>query len=152
MENIFKSNLICIKGGTTMREAGELMKEKRIRHLPIIDGSDRIVGMLSKTDLTDVAKFADFPAELFATFPVQTLNVDSPLSLAALLMIEKKISSVILCDNNNTAVGIITSEDLLFQLAQMLGEKEKSGIGSWDAAKTLSTAGEFFRKLSDIGI
>lgn len=152
MENIFKAKLICIRSGSPMKRAGEMMKEHRIRHLPVINTEDRIVGMISKTDLTDVAKFAEFPVDLFSSFPVQTVTADSPLSSVALLMIEKKISSVILSDSNSNAIGIITAEDLLFQLAQILKEKESSGTGSWTTVNTLSTVGEFFRKLSDIGI
>jgi CBS domain-containing protein len=152
VKNIFKSNLICVKSGSTMRQAEEIMKDKRIRHLPVVDGDDRITGMLSRTDLTDVLKFADLPVDLFASFPVETVSADEKLSAVALKMIEKKISSVILRDDDGNAIGIITSEDLLFQLAQMLKKDEASESGRWDTANVLSTAGEFFRKLSDIGI
>ncbi|MEK6627871.1 MAG: CBS domain-containing protein [Bdellovibrionota bacterium] len=127
-----------------------MMREKRIRHLPVIDSQGRINSMLSSHDMTDVPKFRDLPVELFASFPVRTVKPDTPLSLVALTMLEEKISSLIVVENNE-AIGIITSDDLLFQFSLILKDKEKSG-GSYNWANVATTAGEFFRKLADIGI
>ena len=135
-----------------MREAEELMKEKRIRHLPVINSEKMIVGMLSKTDLTDITKFSQFPVDIFASTPVEWVLADCPLWRVSTIMIEKKISSVILCSENGEAVGIITSNDLLFQFSQILKEKEKASFGGWIQSNTLTTAGEFIKKLADIGI
>lgn len=38
--------------GTRMRDAMALMREKRIRHLPVVDG-ERVLGMISIRDLMD---------------------------------------------------------------------------------------------------
>ena len=135
-----------------MGEARALMKEKRIRHLPVTDSENRIIGMLSKSDLTDVMKFEDLPVELFSTRPVEWVLPESPLWCVANIMVEKKISAVLVCNKDSEAVGILTSSDLLFQFSKILKEKEKTGFGGWTQLNTLSTVGEFFKELADIGI
>ncbi|MFZ3229334.1 MAG: CBS domain-containing protein [Pseudobdellovibrio sp.] len=150
MAPIFNSNMICIKAGSTMKAAKQLMDENRIRHLPVISDENKIVAMLSKHDLTDVQKFQDLPIDLFANYPVSFVTIDTPLSTVATKMIEEKISSLVLCDSEKNAIGIITSDDLLFQFSQML--KEKENTSSITKIDILTTAGEFFKKLADIGI
>lgn len=152
MANIINSKLICITSGSPLQEAKEMLREKRIRHLPIINHSNEIVGILSKHDLSDNIKFRDLPVDLFASSPVDHMPASSPISEVALKMIEKKISSMLLSDENGKAVGIITTDDLLYHLAIIIKDKEKAEAYRWNRADIMQTAGEFFRKLSDIGI
>lgn len=149
MEGIYSKNLICIKSGATMGEAADMMREKRIRHLPVVDAQNRINSILSAHDMTDVQKFRDLPVDLFTSFPVRTVTPDTPLSEVSFMMLKEKISCLIIAEGGE-AVGIITTDDLLFQFSLILKEKEKKGAFVW--TDTLSTAGEFFRKFSDIGI
>jgi CBS domain-containing protein len=135
-----------------MKVAKELMQENRIRHLPVIDTDQRIISMLSKHNLTDIQHFSDMPVDFFSTHPVQYVTEKTPLSTVALLMLEKKISSVLLCDDNKNVLGIITTDDLLYSFSQLLKEKEKSKLSNKQSIDFLASAGEFFRKLSDIGI
>lgn len=149
MENIFNSKLICVKSGTVMAEARELMREKRIRHLPIVSEDNRITAVLTAHDITDVAKFQDMPVDLFASFPVKHVNPDAKLSDVALYMIKEKISCLIVAQDGK-ATGIITTDDLLYELSKLLKEKEKKSGSVMD--NVLVTAGEFSRRLADIGI
>ncbi len=149
MEGIYSKNLICVKSGTTMGAAADLMREKRIRHLPVVDSENRINAMLSAHDMTDVLKFRDLPVDLFSSFPVQTVKPETPLSVVSLQLVKEKISCLVV-EENGEAVGIITSDDLLFHLSLILKEKEEKGAYAW--TDVLNTAGEFCKKLSDIGI
>jgi CBS domain-containing protein len=147
------SKLICIKSGTLMNEARELMQIKRIRHLPIIDNNNDIIAMLSKHDLTDIEKFQELPVDFFASFPVEYVLESTPLSTVALRMVEKKISSVLISNEKKEVVGIITSDDLLFKLSQVLkNEEDKKEKSDFNLNMLVTSAGDFFKKLSDIGI
>ena len=154
MLEVQSQDLTCIQTGSSMAEAKELMTEKRIRHLPVINDRGQIIAMLSKHDLTDVGQFQDLPVELFASFPVHFVEQDTPLSSVALKMIEEKISSLILCDFKSRAIGIITTDDLLFEFSKLLKQTKEfqSTTPLWPAAETITTAGELFRQISDIGI
>ena len=149
MENIFNSKLICIQSGSNMAEAKKIMRENRIRHIPVVTEDSRIVAVLSAHDLTDVAKFQDLPVDLFASFPVKFVTPETPLSEVALRMVSEKISCLLLVEEGK-ATGIITSTDLLFEFSQLLKEKEKNEVPVLD--RVLVTAGELCKRLADVGI
>jgi CBS domain-containing protein len=149
----FKTKVISASGSVSLAEAYALMQEKRIRHLPLTDESGDVYALLSKTDFIGQEKFAQMPAEIFATSPVETVSEDTPLHAVALRLLEKKISSVLVTNSQMEVIGIITTDDLIYQLAQILKARDESkATTSWSAWDALTTAGEFMRKLADIGI
>ena len=151
MEYKFKTNVICIKSGSTMKMAKDIMSDNRIRHLPVVNNEGQILSILTKSDLTDVLNLQDLPIDFFASSPVEYVTEETDIRTVALKMIEKKISSVLLTDNQNSVTGIITSNDLLYHLAHLLENSEKKTQNS-TSSSTIISIGEFFRKLSDIGI
>lgn len=152
MKKIFNSKLVSIPKGSLMAEAKQLMTREKIRHLSIVNDENEIVSILSRHDISDADRFQDLPVDLFASFPVQFVTSDTPLSEVALIMLEKKISSVVLCDSHQNAIGIITSDNLLLQFSELAREIEKKKEGAFDQFQFMIGAGEFFKKLSDIGI
>lgn len=152
MKANYKTDLICISGSSTLRDAREMMRENRIRHLPVINSQKEIVGILSKHDMSDLPEVQDYPVEMLAHSPVMTVSNEMPLRAAALKMVEEKISSVLVTDAHQNVLGIITTDDLLYELARRLEDKPQSKDRSWTESDSLITVGEFFRRLSDIGI
>ena len=150
MDKIFNSKLICIRSGSTMLQAKEVMNDHRIRHLPVITEDNQIIGMLSKHDLTDVEKFKDLPVDLFSSFPVLSVNEDTPLSRVALLLVEKKISSVIMTDKDNKAIGIITTDDLLYEFSKLAKKIEDEPDFDLIEGEVSPTAGAFISRLQRI--
>lgn len=132
-----------------MAQAKELMRENRIRHLPIISNDNRITGVLSAHDMTDIAKFQDLPVDLFSSFPVKCIRPDTALSDVALRMIVEKVSCLIIAEDGK-ATGIITTDDLLYELSRLLKEIEKNESPALDRA--LITVGELCKRLADVGI
>lgn len=49
---IMTANVFCVTPQTTTRDCMALMREKRIRHLPVVQGG-QVLGMLSIRDLMD---------------------------------------------------------------------------------------------------
>ena len=52
IESVMSSRLTVIRSETTVDEAMIIMTERRHRHLPVVDATDRIIGMVSIGDLT----------------------------------------------------------------------------------------------------
>ena len=152
MKNLFRTHLVSIPKGTTIGMAREIMKEKRIHHLPIVDEKNYIESVITASDLTDIPEYQKLPVEVFASHNVEFITVDESMRSVALSMIEKKISSVLLTDKDNNVVGIITKNDLLYHLADLLKPKTAEDKKSWTEMDIVGTIGEFFRRLSDIGI
>ena len=49
---IMTATVFCVSPNTSTRDCMALMREKRIRHLPVADG-ERVLGMISLRDLMD---------------------------------------------------------------------------------------------------
>jgi len=117
-ENMSKG-LITVNWNVSMQTAAELMEEQRIRHLPVKDELDVIVGILSAHDVNramnpDIPGFS--PNRIvseYMSWPVVTVDENLAVKDAAQGMIDEKISAFLVTDKTKNIVGIITSEDLL---------------------------------------
>ena len=48
---VMTTQVICCSPGTPIEEAGRLMKERRVRHLPVCDEAGRLMGLVSIGDV-----------------------------------------------------------------------------------------------------
>ena len=119
-------NIVTAATGSSVGEAKELMKEKRLRHLPIINNAGVIVGIVSKRDLNTFTS-DDIPVEYFMSTPIDFVEQNSSVRSVILKMLEKKISSVLVSNTNHEVIGIVTTDDLLWQLAEILDQHHSLG-------------------------
>lgn len=49
--DIMTTEVLCCTPQTSLEEAGNVMKERRVRHLPVADGDGRLLGLISIGDL-----------------------------------------------------------------------------------------------------
>ena len=50
IKNIFSKKLVTARDSDTLAEADELMEIYKIRHLPVLNNEDALIGFVSKTD------------------------------------------------------------------------------------------------------
>lgn len=125
--------LITVERNATITEAHRLMTNYWIRHLPVVDEAEEfIIGMISERDLLS-ATAADAPVEEVMTSPLRTFSVDTPVRTVVDAMIEEKVSAFLITKEEEV-VGIVTSEDMLILLDQLL--KQEGGKG-WDLSELL---------------
>lgn len=130
VEDIMNRNVITVKPSDTIRLAMLLAAQHRIRHLPVVDQSQQIVGIISDRDLRDAC-----PSKLELEQQVKTLdrqiaeimNTDvitaHPLDFveeAAHVLYENKIGCLPVIDQNELK-GIITETDILHTLVELMG-------------------------------
>lgn len=151
VRKIMTKKIVTVPMGTPVPSALELMKDKRIRHLPVVDELDDIIGIVSLKDLANCDQFKQVPVELMMTSPVQYIEDSTSLKQATLLMLENKISCLMIADDKSNAIGILTTDDLLWHLAKLLKEddKEPSLIRK---AFDLQTVGLVANQMSNMGI
>jgi predicted transcriptional regulator len=150
VKKVMSKKLITVKMGTSLHDAYLMMKEKRIRHLPVVDIMDDIVGILSHRDLSAVHGSKNIPVEMFMTSPVEFVDKGLSLRSAILHMLEKKISCLLIADEHEDAVGIVTTDDLLWHLAHLLSaEEDEQPILS---AMDRETIGTIANQLANMGI
>lgn len=50
LEEVMTTNVVCVEGSTPIAAALALMTERRVRHLPVVEG-DKVIGLVSIGDL-----------------------------------------------------------------------------------------------------
>lgn len=124
-ENMTKS-IITVKWNYPMDLAYQTMEERRIRHLPVTDESAKILGVLSRHDVEramNPSRPGFVPGAIvgdFMTWPALTVKESAPIRDVAEGMVDEKVSCFLVENDVGALVGIITSEDLLRLLKNML--------------------------------
>ncbi len=152
---VMSHKLITVSSETSLLGTLEIMAEHRIRHLPVVDENLNVVGMVSQRDLSlsflSSMDVDEVPIKLFMSAPVEYLDQQTSIRKVIFKMLEKKISCVVISGENKDAIGLITTDDLLWYLAHLLEDETEKNRSLWDIAN-LQTIGEVARRLSDIGI
>ena len=131
---------ITVTADTAVPTALRLMGEKKVRRLPVVDNQGKLVGIVSDKDLlhaspspaTSLAiwEITDLMAKLkvqkVMTRDVISVEGDTPLEEAALIMADKRIGSLLVVENKKLT-GIITESDLFRVLLDLLGGR-RSGV------------------------
>jgi CBS domain-containing protein len=105
------------RASAAMRE----MMISAIRHLPVVDAQNRLVGMVSSTDLVAATGRKDDPElSTIMTRDVQTVRADMPAERAVAAMIDRKFSSMAVVGAGAELVGILTATDFLVVAYQAL--------------------------------
>lgn len=107
--------------------AQQIMQWAHIRHIPIVDRAQRVVGLVTHHDLLRVSistltsrvahaerdqHVAGIPVDQVMSTQVKTISPDAPVQAAAHVMREHKISCLpVVMDGQ--LVGIITAYDIL---------------------------------------
>jgi CBS domain-containing protein len=155
-ENITKS-ITSVRWNFTMEKAWKLMQERNIRHLPVRDQTGTLVGLLSDHDVSRAMDPVDQSFEdgvivaEYMTQPVITVEQNTPVSTVTKIMIEGKISSLLITKSDEV-VGIVTSEDLLKLLWSMLQNDEKKDQLALSAIKYEPIWREVIREANAVGI
>jgi len=124
-----------IQSDALARGAAEMMRTRRIRHLPVTDGDGRLVGIVTDRDLRQVifdpriqARAGGLAKALGAvtvrdlmTWAVVTVRPDTRLRDAARLMRERKVGALPVVQGERV-VGILSETDVLRAFEQALGQ------------------------------
>jgi acetoin utilization protein AcuB len=92
----------------SVAEAGRLMREHRIRRLPVIDDCERLVGIVSERDLEHA--LGGRVSEVMTGRP-HTVSPDTTLTAAARLMHTANIGALPVVVNGRV-VGVLTRSDV----------------------------------------
>ena len=133
-------NPVVAHPDTTVPDALRLMRERKVRRLPVVDSHGRLVGIVSDKDLlwaspspaTTLAVWeipdllGKLKIEKVMAHDVITVSEKTPLEEAARLMADKKIGGLPVMSGPDL-VGIITETDLFKSLLELLGGR-RSGV------------------------
>lgn len=133
IEEIMKSNVETLRPDDSIETAIRLMREKKIKHIPIVDDEMKILGIISDRDVKDAApsilneQSADFtlknPVRQIMQKQVITGHPLDFVEEVAALFYEHRISCLPILKADKL-VGIITETDLLYTLTQLTGANQ----------------------------
>lgn len=130
---------ITLKPSDSLARAIDVMKEKKIRRIPILSDAGRLVGIVSDRDLKDVSPSRATTLDIWELHYVLdklklkdvmtknpwTVTPDMPIEKAALLMLEKKVEGLPVLDAKGNLVGILTEGDIFRALVDLTGVSKK---------------------------
>ncbi|MGK4008248.1 CBS domain-containing protein [Sorangium sp. So ce1036] len=113
----------------SLAHAHKVMREHRIRHLPVLDGG-ALVGVISERDLHLIETLRDVDPEKVAveeamTPVVYTISPDARLDEVSREMAEHKYGSAIVIEHGKV-VGVFTTTDGMRALAELLEARPRS--------------------------
>lgn len=153
------ANPYAIKSNAPINEVIELMHEKNLKRVPVVDG-DKVVGMLTSGDLEKVSPTKATTLSIYEinyllskmlvkdamTKEVITISPDALLEEAAVLMRQYRISSLAVVKENKL-VGIITESDIFDAFIDILGFRDSGSritIEANDVPGALADIGAVF--------
>ena len=113
-----------IRRDASLAQARDMMREHRIRHLPVLDAG-KLVGVLSERELRLIAALpGGEPDEITvedAMIPdVYTVREDADVDAVVAGMAVHKYGSAVVVDKRDAVVGMFTTTDALDVLAGLL--------------------------------
>jgi len=127
------------------------MEKNKFRHLPVVNEAGAIVGVLSKRELKHLSHLAELPVGYAMASPAIHIDEGAPLRDAIFKMLDQKISSILVANQEGLAVGIITTDDLLWYLCHLLEDNRQKRF-SFSSLVDLQTVGEVARQIAATGI
>lgn len=110
--DLMSTAVVTVKVTDVITSAHAEMEVGMIRHLPVVDDHGRLVGVLSDRDILN-ARNAKAKISDVMTRDVISIRPDVPAAKAAAIMLDEKISSVMVVDDHGTLVGLVTMTDYL---------------------------------------
>jgi CBS domain-containing protein len=123
---VMTSGVFAVSPDDLLFKAVDAMAENGIRHVPVVDGSGRLIGIVSErdvrtvlgTDTTTVARW-DHPAARnlkvgeTMTKVVETVGPHQPLSEVIAVMVNHKVGAVPVIDSQGRPLGMVSYLDVL---------------------------------------
>ncbi len=141
---------VFVHPDATLAEADALMAEYKISGVPVVDGHNKLLGILTNRDMRfekDMRKTAD---EVMTKMPLVTADKGISLDAAADIMHKNKIEKLPIIDEDGFLKGLITIKDIKKRIEYPNSNKDSFGrlvvgaaigVGQMDRAKALVDAG-----------
>jgi acetoin utilization protein AcuB len=127
-------NPVVVDENDSMKKAMDILKEREIRHLPVLKEGDKLVGILTEEDIKQASPSSATALEIREIFYLldkvkvkqimtrrpYTVSPTTPIEEAAAVMREKKIGCLPVVERGKL-VGILTETDILDAFLDAMG-------------------------------
>ena len=158
VEQIMKKEVYTLTPSNTIRDALQVMKEKTIRHIPIVDNTKTLVGLITENTLkriipstlkesTRLTTYETLIGDIMITDPVTVHPLDF-IEDVALTFYDTKFTCLPIVSGGKL-VGIVSTSDLLYTYIELTGANKPSSkidIRVKDRSGILSDITEVFKE------
>ena len=124
VESVMTVSPVVISEEEAIAGVAELLAGYQISGLPVVDTDDRLVGVISQTDLIRL-QGASIPwtgwhgliVRDLMTWPAQTIDETASLDDAARQMTAAGVHRLIVVDGEQAPIGVISESDLIREIA-----------------------------------
>lgn len=111
VHKVMSTQIFTVDEHDAMRLIKNVMQWKDIHHIPVINSKNKIVGIISASDISDLDKFDDLSAGEVMQREIKTANPEMLIEEAKALMLKHNIRCLPIIDHDEL-VGILTKTDL----------------------------------------
>jgi len=134
VRDYMSSPVVTVTPETPFQDALALLRQRKIRRVPVVDKAGSLVGIITERDLLHAAPSPAtslsvwelnyllwrLQVEGLMTRKVLTVQPDTPLQDAAQLMLEHKFGGLPVVDDHHQVVGVITETDIFRVFVKLL--------------------------------
>ncbi len=126
-ENGVITNPFSLTADRTLADADQLMAKFRISGVPIVDGDNRLIGIITNRDMKFEEDMTQLIADVMTKDRLVTGKVGTTLAEAKKVLHDHKIEKLPLVDDNGRLSGLITIKDIEKALAYPNSAKDSHG-------------------------
>ncbi|MEK7699208.1 MAG: CBS domain-containing protein [Planctomycetota bacterium] len=135
VQDVMSKDVISIQKYESIRHVANILTEKNISGLPVVDKGEKVIGIITQADILSMLgmrkghtfkdllkhimgeqlperKLGDIVGDIM-TSPAATIKPNANIAEAAQIMDEKKIRRLAVVDDRNRLIGIISRADIL---------------------------------------
>jgi len=157
-------NVLTVDENTSVMRATRVMKENKIRRLPVVSHG-RLVGVITDRDLKDASPSKTTSLDihelyyLLSEMKVKDVMTNNPITLrgddtvekAALVMLENRISGILVVDESGHLAGVLSETDVLKGFIQSTGIKDGAMQYTFDLPDAPGSVGKVIDVLRSHG-
>jgi CBS domain-containing protein len=122
--SLMTSSLVVATEDDAIAGIAELLAGYEITGLPVVDAADRLVGVISQTDLVRLrgstlpwAGWHGLMVRDLMTKPGKTISASAPLDEAARQMTAERVHRLVVVDDRQKPIGVISESDIVREIA-----------------------------------
>lgn len=130
VEQMMKTNVLTLQPSNSIKDAISLLRESKIRHLPITDNEGKVVGIVSDRDIKDATpsnRMVGHNQDIYST-PLEEIMTKNPITghpldfveEVATIFYDQQIGCLPIVSGGKL-VGIVTETDLLYKYIELTG-------------------------------